>query len=48
MSHDDTVRILTIGDNRSHPGQFDPDVLASFSRFNGRLEEIFETSAMLH
>lgn len=48
MSHDDAVRILTAGDNRSHPGHFDPDVLASFSRFNGRLEEIFETNAMLH
>lgn len=46
-SHDDTVRILTMGDGRSEPGHFDPDVLAAFRRFNGRLEEIFETNASL-
>lgn len=46
-NHEDAVRILTTGDGRSDPGHFDPDVLAAFRRFNGRLEEIFEANALL-
>ncbi len=48
ISHEETVRILTCGDNRSQPDQIDPDILAAFSRYNGRLEEVFESNATLH
>lgn len=48
LSHEETVRILLQGDGRSRPEHFDPDILAGFRRFNGRLEEVFETNTTLH
>lgn len=48
LTHDETLRILLQGDGRSQPGHFDPEILAGFRRFNGRLEEIFATNSTLH
>ena len=43
MSHEAAVEILTVGDGRTMPGHFDPDVLEAFKRSAGRFREIFES-----
>jgi putative two-component system response regulator len=43
LSHEAAVEILTVGDGRTMPGHFDPDVLEAFKRSAGRFREIFES-----
>ena len=43
LSHELTVEILTIGNERTMPTHFDPDVLDAFKRSAGRFREIFES-----
>ena len=43
MSHELTVEILTVGNERTMPAHFDPDVLDAFKRSSGRFRDIFET-----
>ena len=43
MSHELTVEILTVGNDRTQPIHFDPDVLDAFKRSSGRFCDIFET-----
>ena len=44
-THAETVKIITDGDGRTHPGHFDPAVLASFIRQASQLEAIYEQHA---
>jgi len=43
LSHELTVEILTIGNERTMPVHFDPDVLDAFKRSSQRFRDIFET-----
>jgi len=43
LSHEAAVEIITVGDGRTMPGHFDPDVLEAFKRSAGRFREIFES-----
>ena len=43
LSHEAAVEILTVGDGRTMPGHFDPDVLEAFKRSAERFREIFES-----
>jgi len=43
LSHDSAVEIITVGDGRTMPSHFDPDVLLAFKRSTDRFREIFET-----
>jgi len=40
-SHEDTVKVLAQGDGRSHPGHFDPNVLAAFKKVSSRFDETY-------
>ncbi len=41
LSHEETFRIITKGDDRTSPDHFDPDVLAAFVRMASSFDEIF-------
>ncbi len=43
LSHEGAYEIITVGDGRTLPSHFDPDVLDAFKRCAGRLREIFES-----
>ncbi len=45
LSHETAVEIITIGDGRTMPSHFDPDVLEAFKRCAKRFEEIFKAVA---
>jgi len=45
LSHQAAVEIITVGDGRTLPFHFDPDVLDAFKRCAERFREIFETIA---
>jgi len=40
LSHEEAVRIITVGDGRTMPYHFDPDVLEAFTQLEGRFREI--------
>ena len=42
FSHEEAVRIITEGDGRTKPGDFDPDVLAAFKEIEGDFKRIAE------
>ncbi len=42
FSHDKTVHIITEGDGRTLPDDFDPQVLAAFQSINKKLDQIFQ------
>jgi putative two-component system response regulator len=42
LSHQTAVEIITIGDGRTTPAHFDPDILEAFKRCAKRFREIFE------
>jgi putative two-component system response regulator len=42
FSHEKTVEIITVGDGRTMPGHFDPQVLTAFRRISDRLQNIYE------
>ena len=42
LTHEDVMRIITVGDGRTEPGHFDPEVLQAFIRCAGRFCEIYE------
>jgi len=44
-SHEETVKIIRDGDGRTHPGHFDPAVLACFLRMAGRIGAIYHDYA---
>ncbi len=43
FSHDKVLRILTMGDGRTMPYHFDPEVLAAFKRIHEEFDDIFES-----
>ena len=43
LSHGATLEVLTVGDGRTTPSHFDPDVLEAFRRCAGRFRDIFES-----
>ena len=43
FDHKKTVEIITIGDGRTMPGHFDPEVLNVFENCHSRFNQIFET-----
>lgn len=43
-SHKDTLKILTEGDDRTKPSDFDPDVLKAFLKVADSFDDIFETN----
>lgn len=43
LHHDTVVEIITVGDGRTMPSHFDPDVLSAFKRSTARFRDIFET-----
>jgi putative two-component system response regulator len=45
LSHEAVVEVITVGDGRTLPSHFDPEVLEAFKRFAARFREIFETVA---
>ena len=42
FDHEMTVRILTVGDGRTLPSHFDPEVLRAFGRVERRFAEVFQ------
>jgi len=45
FTHERAVEIITVGDGRTQPGHFDPQVLDAFGRCAERWREIYETNA---
>jgi len=45
MDHRQTLRILTEGDDRSHPGHFDPGIMEIFRKRHQDFEEIYRAHA---
>jgi putative two-component system response regulator len=45
LSHDAAAEIITVGDGRTMPSHFDPDILDAFKRCARRLRDIFECVA---
>jgi putative two-component system response regulator len=45
LSHDTAVEIITVGDGRTLPSHFDPEMLLAFTRRAARFREIFESLA---
>jgi putative two-component system response regulator len=43
LSHDAAVEVITVGDGRTLPSHFDPDILSAFGRCGTRFAEIFMT-----
>ena len=43
LTHEESVEILTVGNERTKPSHFDPDVLDAFSHSLERFRDIFET-----
>jgi len=43
LMHEEVFRIITQGDGRTSPEDFDPDVLDAFIREASRFKEIFES-----
>ena len=43
LSHEAALEILTVGDGRTMPGHFDPEVLAAFKRSADHFRDIFES-----
>jgi putative two-component system response regulator len=41
LTHERAVEIITVGDGRTSPTHFDPDVLAAFQRITSTFEDIF-------
>jgi putative two-component system response regulator len=44
LSHEEAMRIISVGDGRTMPDHFDPEVLAAFMRVAGRFRDIYETN----
>ena len=47
-THEEALRAILEGDERSQPSQYDPDILSAFRRYNGHFEEAYEVDATLH
>jgi len=45
LAHEKTMEVITVGDGRTMPGHFDPQVLAAFMRCAKRWREIYDTNA---
>ncbi len=45
FSHEKTAEIITVGDGRTMPGHFDPQVLGAFKRAAERFRDIYEAHA---
>ena len=45
FTHERAVEIITVGDGRTQPGHFDPQVLDAFGRCAERWRDIYETNA---
>ena len=45
LSHGTAVEVITVGDGRTMPSHFDPDILRVFSGCAGRFRAIFESVA---
>ncbi len=45
FTHERTLEIITIGDGRTMPAHFDPEVLGAFKRCIGRFQDIYESHA---
>lgn len=45
FAHERAVEIITVGDGRTQPSHFDPDVLAAFSDCAGIFGDIYATHA---
>ena len=42
LDHERAVEIITVGDGRTMPGHFDPQILEAFREVGGKFREIFE------
>ena len=45
FDHEKTCAIITVGDGRTQPTHFDPQVLDAFGKCAGRWREIYDTNA---
>jgi cyclic di-GMP phosphodiesterase len=43
LSHSTAVEVITVGDGRTLPSHFDPDILQAFTRCAERFRNIFES-----
>jgi putative two-component system response regulator len=43
LSHNTAVEVITVGDGRTLPSHFDPDILQAFTRCAERFRNIFES-----
>jgi len=43
MTHADAVRVITVGDGRTMPQHFDPDILGAFKKVSGNFDDIFNS-----
>ncbi len=45
FTHEETVKIITVGDGRTLPSHFDPDVLEVFKKYHLEFAQIYDTLA---
>ncbi len=47
MSHEEAVKVITHGDSKTHPEDFDPEILRVFTQFSEKIKELWEETNRL-